>query len=502
MARNNPADELPESPNEPQQSPPPLPEKSATQKAQELGSKALSSPDKLRNPKEALFDAGKSVAGAAAAKVVPGGEEAVEKVNQARKIAMRTQMAIEGAKNAALAAKGAATAAAPILANPIFWIVVLVILVLIITLVRVVAGAQVIGRNENAKGCVPDSTGSGVEAVWSEDQTATANSIAGWLTSTSFNFNGGKPLSVNQAAAFIGNWVQESNLNPAAGQNGAAGASSSNDDIRAVSGWHKAVGLVQWDGGRRGALADYADSKGKIWHDLNLQLSFVQSELDGGAYGGTLASNGFNDAAKSIDELVDLVNRHYEVSGDAYYEGNPVLTERRNNRVNAAKAFLANYNGGYSSTTGGGCLTERATVGGLVHPLGPGSTFPITSPFGMRIHPITGVPKLHEGTDWGAPCGAPFSAMVSGTIKSVGNAGGWGNLTVLASTDGSMEVYYAHQPWGASIPPVGTPVNAGDIIGEVGTTGSSTACHAHIEVHKSGEVVDPENVLREAGITP
>ncbi|TDT32892.1 M23 family metallopeptidase [Naumannella halotolerans] len=119
----------------------------------------------------------------------------------------------------------------------------------------------------------------------------------------------------------------------------------------------------------------------------------------------------------------------------------------------------------------------------------PGS---ITSPFGMRVHPVTGVYKLHDGTDWGAACGTPIRAPYAGTVTSVGSSGAWGNRLILdhGTVDGrSVRTSYNHAS-GFTVP-AGSRVEAGQVIGRVGSTGYSTGCHLHLQLWLDGGIVDP-----------
>lgn len=115
----------------------------------------------------------------------------------------------------------------------------------------------------------------------------------------------------------------------------------------------------------------------------------------------------------------------------------------------------------------------------------------ITSHFGYRIHPISGVRRLHAGTDFGAPCGRPIRAAASGTIVSAGWAGGYGNRTVI--NHGRMRgvnivTTYSHMSRYAKR---SGSVSRGQVIGYVGTTGASTGCHLHFEVLRNGSFVNP-----------
>lgn len=116
----------------------------------------------------------------------------------------------------------------------------------------------------------------------------------------------------------------------------------------------------------------------------------------------------------------------------------------------------------------------------------------ITSPYGMRVHPVTGVYKLHSGTDFGAACGSPVYAAYPGTVESTGYEGAYGNRIEISHgvIDGlDVTTTYNHLSAFSSSP--GQTVAVGDLIGRVGTTGSSTGCHLHFEVLVNGDFTDP-----------
>jgi hypothetical protein len=292
--------------------------------------------------KEALGGAPEALLGDSAA------GEAVEKAKEATR---KLKQAADTARNTAAGIQSTFSAVISLVSNPLFWIVTAVIVVLVLAGTSIVAASQVIGKNENAEGCIAtSSSGSGVKAQASPDQTATANSIAGWATSTSFAFLGNKPMTVNQIAGIIGNWSQESRLNPAIIQGG--GTASTNAEVKAMgSVGGRAVGLAQWDSGRRTQLADFAESKGSIWSDINTQLEYFKKELDG-AEGANLIAGGFNDQSKTAEDLTQIFMEKFERAGDPHME----------NRTAAAKAFLTTYNGGYSGSTGGSCLMAKGSV--------------------------------------------------------------------------------------------------------------------------------------------
>jgi murein DD-endopeptidase MepM/ murein hydrolase activator NlpD len=125
--------------------------------------------------------------------------------------------------------------------------------------------------------------------------------------------------------------------------------------------------------------------------------------------------------------------------------------------------------------------------------LPPISGASITSPYGMRVHPITGQLKMHNGIDFGADMGAPTLATRSGEVTASGdNKDGYG-ITVKIDHGDGYESLYAHLS--RSIVTPGQKVNQGEVIGEAGSTGNSTGVHSHFEVRKDGILIDPASLL-------
>ena len=126
-------------------------------------------------------------------------------------------------------------------------------------------------------------------------------------------------------------------------------------------------------------------------------------------------------------------------------------------------------------------------VGGVMEWPVPGYTR-ITSQFGMRTHPITGIYKLHTGTDIGAPMGAEFIAANDGIVIYAGYNMAYGNMVII-DHGGGITTLYAH---GSEIlVEVGDIVFQGHPVLKVGNTGYSTGPHAHFEVRINGEYVEP-----------
>lgn len=116
----------------------------------------------------------------------------------------------------------------------------------------------------------------------------------------------------------------------------------------------------------------------------------------------------------------------------------------------------------------------------------------ITSGFGTRIDPIDGIEKGHKGVDFGAPSGSQIVAVAAGEVISTikeADSGGYGLLTIIEDKKTKMQYWYAHQSKFAVSP--GMLVDAGDLIGYVGSTGKSTGPHLHLEIRVNGKAVNP-----------
>ena len=122
----------------------------------------------------------------------------------------------------------------------------------------------------------------------------------------------------------------------------------------------------------------------------------------------------------------------------------------------------------------------------------------LSSPFGMRKHPIDGFNKMHKGTDFAAPMGTPIMASGSGTIKKAGWCGGGGNC-VLIRHNSTYQTVYAHMSKFANGIKKGVRVKQGQIIGYVGSTGKSTGPHLHYEVIINGKKVNSQTLKLPSG---
>ncbi len=141
-------------------------------------------------------------------------------------------------------------------------------------------------------------------------------------------------------------------------------------------------------------------------------------------------------------------------------------------------------NGSAYYSAEGDCL-ERAFM------RSPLSVLRVTSPFGMREHPVSGRMAMHKGTDYGAPIGTPVWAVAAGRVSFAGRRGGYGNLVEITHT-GNIITRYGHLSRIAV--KLGQKINQSQVIGRVGSTGVSTGPHLHFEFLEGGTPVSPRNI--------
>ncbi len=122
----------------------------------------------------------------------------------------------------------------------------------------------------------------------------------------------------------------------------------------------------------------------------------------------------------------------------------------------------------------------------------------LSSPFGIRKHPILGFNKMHKGTDFAAPLGTPIMASGSGSIVFAKWCGGGGNC-IKIKHNSTYATIYAHMKSFANGMRKGKKVRQGQIIGYVGSTGMSTGPHLHYEVIVNKKRVNSQKLRLPSG---
>lgn len=124
----------------------------------------------------------------------------------------------------------------------------------------------------------------------------------------------------------------------------------------------------------------------------------------------------------------------------------------------------------------------------------PVSGWRLTSPFGMRVHPVLGTQRMHNGIDMACAQGTPIYATREGMVtRTAYQAGGAGNYVSINHLDGFASVYMHMTHYVVS---EGQTVSAGQLIGYVGNTGMSTGPHLHFGVSYAGTYVNPLAYIR------
>lgn len=116
----------------------------------------------------------------------------------------------------------------------------------------------------------------------------------------------------------------------------------------------------------------------------------------------------------------------------------------------------------------------------------------ITSEYGYRVNPVSGVYRLHSGVDLGADSGEDIYAVLGGTVVRSDYASDYGNYVMIDHGDGLCTLY-AH--CSQRLVEVGDEVEQGDAIALVGSTGASTGPHLHFEVRVNNERINPLSLL-------
>jgi murein DD-endopeptidase MepM/ murein hydrolase activator NlpD len=124
----------------------------------------------------------------------------------------------------------------------------------------------------------------------------------------------------------------------------------------------------------------------------------------------------------------------------------------------------------------------------------------VTSGFSYRrLHPITGNRGAHLALDYGAPTGTRVQSVAKGVVTFAGWEGGYGNL-VRVKHSGGLSTGYAHLSRIAPGVRVGTTIDQGEVVGNVGQTGLATGPHLHYMMSKNGKVINPMTMKAEPPI--
>ncbi len=188
---------------------------------------------------------------------------------------------------------------------------------------------------------------------------------------------------------------------------------------------------------------------------------------------------------KQADEVLrELLEKEAEIE---------VLLDEANDKINALMDEISAKEKEFEKAKYNEYLAKLAAAGDAppsdatwIRPL---SNLRVTSPFGTRVHPITGRTRTHNGIDFGAPAGTPIYATRAGTVTTAAyQAGGAGYYVRINHGDGFGSIYMHMTNY---IVKTGQTVSQGQVIGYVGSTGLSTGAHLHFGVSYAGKYVNP-----------
>lgn len=172
----------------------------------------------------------------------------------------------------------------------------------------------------------------------------------------------------------------------------------------------------------------------------------------------------------------------------------PNLTEGANSPLGKGDEEFNQLFASWKALDNGGLSTSPGTMGVSIPSAMPVAALRISSPFGMRYHPIHHRNMGHKGVDLAAPSGTPVYAPADGVVGKAEWFGGYGNYIQLEH-GGNIETRYGHLSGYAVT--AGEHVHKGELIGYVGATGDATGPHLHYEVRIAGDAVDPMPYLED-----
>ncbi len=197
-----------------------------------------------------------------------------------------------------------------------------------------------------------------------------------------------------------------------------------------------------------------------------------------------------------VGDKIGLIYEDYRYQGESIYTDKILAAEysNGNDTLQRIRFTLADGKTDYFSPNSDTELKhtafERAPISGGR----------MSSGFGFRKHPVFGFTKMHTGTDFAAPRGTPIHATADGSVKFIGRQNGYGNVIELRHSNG-VSTLYGHMSGFKSGLSQGESVKRGDVIGYVGSTGTSTGNHVHYEFRINGAPQNPVTVsLPQTGV--
>ncbi len=193
------------------------------------------------------------------------------------------------------------------------------------------------------------------------------------------------------------------------------------------------------------------------------------------------------NTSKEEKEKAAIILENTRVMKNTYASQLTDQEKQIQSEIDAYQAQLNQLEAEIQAITANSLIINPNYIGGeMLWPV-PGYT-KLSSTFKMRVHPITGVYKLHTGIDIPAPIGTNFLAANEGIVVKASYNTAYGNM-VMVDHGGGVSTLYAHGD--KIMVTLGQTVKKGDVVLQTGNTGNSTGPHAHFEVRINGTPVDP-----------
>lgn len=279
-------------------------------------------------------------------------------------------------------------------------------------------------------------------------------------------------------------------------------------------------------------LEAYQADIGAVTEDLQKRQDFIEEMLKvmpaDAVQGGTIEAGAASDSAGETDDLIEKVSSavpeaaalaRIEARQLAFVEGLTRYADQRSQQAMwalrelglnpqdmLASAERGARGGPLEAVFGGDRIDPRFERLGLsltrlaalestlagVPQIKPTDTQAANSSYGLRRDPFTGRAAMHKGLDFPGAMGAPIYATARGKVTFVGRKGGYGNVVEISHGQGLLTRYAHMSRFEAQ---VGDRVEAGAVIGAIGSTGRSTGPHLHFEVRVNGTAVNPRTFL-------
>lgn len=285
-------------------------------------------------------------------------------------------------------------------------------------------------------------------------------------------------LSDKQAAGVMGNMQQESGFDPTI--------------VNSDSG---AYGIAQWYAGRKTALENFAQEKGKSMSNLGVQLEYLKKELEG-SYKTSVYEPLKN--ASTVAEATRIWLEKFEVP----CMPGPACDGEMNTRLPMSQGFFDKYSSGSTDTSSASSDDSPACPGSDTNGGGvDGVSWPVKKSFWDQ-HPdwFTKPHHDHPSADIPVPSGTKLYSMIEGKVTIAGETGACGIMVeVQSKEDSGVKIGYCHGTPGSLKVKVGDNVTSGQQLMLSDNTGTSSGPHLHVQIHVNGQIRCPQKAFKDLG---